>query len=83
MVTPPTQLFDMDVPIDLKFPPFFLPALFDDTVLYQSSQNPDFGNDEFEAEVADTYNFRLMLTPTTFNGPPITVTIQVVVSDAP
>ena len=68
-----TSLFTFLVPADLTFGGF----IPDDTVLYQSSQNPDFGNTDFDASVADTYNIRLVLTPTSFKGPPLKVSIQV------
>ncbi len=68
-----TLLFGLSVPIDLTFGGF-IPG---DTVLYQMSQNPDFGNTEFDSNVTGTYHFRLVLTPKTFNGPPLGVAIQV------
>ena len=73
-----TTLFNLPLPLDLKFGGIFPPA---DTVLYQSSQNPIFGNLPFNALAPGTYNFTLVLTPKTFNGPPLKVTIQVNVTD--
>ena len=70
-------LFGFPVPVDLTFGG----VIPDDTVLYQSSQNPDFGNSEFDAGVEGTYNFRMVLTPVTFGGPPISVAIQVIVTN--
>ena len=68
-----TSLFTFAVPADLTFGGF----IPDDTILYQSSQNPDFGNTDFDASLAGTYNIRLVLTPTSFKGPPLSVSIQV------
>lgn len=47
-----------------------------DTVC-QQSWNPAFGNTDFDLTVPDTYNLRLVLTPTTFSGPSVAVAIQV------
>jgi len=71
-----TDLFVGPVPIDLTFGGL-VPG---NTVLYQASQNPVFGNDQFDPSVPGTYQFVLTLTPKTFNGPPLQVTIQVNVS---
>ena len=49
--------------------------------LCQQSWNPGFGNNDYDPDVEGTYNLRLVLTPETFNGSPIAVTIQVNVSD--
>ena len=68
-----TFLFIGPVPIDLTFGGL-VPG---NAVLYQSSQNPLFGNGEFNPFVAGTYEFVLTLTPKTFNGPPLQVTILV------
>jgi hypothetical protein len=68
-----TTLFGLPLPLDLTFGGF-VPG---NTILYQSSQNPDFGNTEFDAGVPGAYAFTLVLTPTSFNGPPISVSIQV------
>jgi len=68
-----TSLFTFPVPVDLTFGGL----VPDDTILFQSSQNPDFGNTEFDASVPGTYNIRLVLTPTSFKGPPLNVSIQV------
>jgi hypothetical protein len=46
-------------------------------VLYQSSQNASFGNNDFNPSVPGVYNFRLVLTPKTFNGPDLAVAIIV------
>jgi hypothetical protein len=70
-----STLFGFTVPLDLTFGG----SIPGDTVLYQSSQNPSFGNTEFDPLVPGTYTFRLVLTPVTFNGPALTVEIQVVV----
>ena len=70
-------LFGFPLPLDLTFGGL-LPS---ETVLYQSSQNPKFGNSPFDATAEDTYNFRLVLTPATFNGPPLAVAIQVNVTN--
>jgi hypothetical protein len=49
---------------------------FSDT-LCQQSWNPTFGNDDFDPTATGTYDFRLILEPATFNGPPIAVAIPV------
>ena len=72
-----TSLFTIPVPVDLTFGGF-IPG---DTVLYQSSQNPDFGNIDFNAEAELRYSIRLVLTPVTFNGPSLAVAIQVNVTN--
>lgn len=51
-----------------------------DTVC-QQSWNPTFGNNDFDAEEEGTYNLRFVLTPSTFNGPPVAVAIQVNVTN--
>lgn len=56
-------------------------STFDATSLCQQSWNPKFGNSDFDPEAERTYNLRLVLTPKTFNGPPLAVAIQVVVAD--
>lgn len=43
----------------------------------QQSWNPTFGNTDFNPNAEGVYNFRLVLTPSTFNGPPIAVVMQV------
>lgn len=53
---------------------------FTDT-LCQQSWNPGFGNDDFDPDAEDTYNLRLVLTPETFDGPPLAVAIKVNVVD--
>lgn len=68
-----SSLFTFPNPVDLTFGGF-IPG---GTVLYQSSQNPDFGNAEFNAADPGTYNFRMVLKPKTFKGPPLAVTIKV------
>ncbi len=67
------NLFGSSVPLDLTFGS----EVLDNAVLYQSSQNPGFGNGVFDPSAAKTYNLRLVLTPKTFNGPPLAVAIQV------
>lgn len=54
---------------------------FDADFLCQQSWNPTFGNSDFDPEAEDTYNLRLVLTPETFNGPPLAVAIKVNVTD--
>jgi hypothetical protein len=54
-----------------------LDALSFSSTLCQQSWNPSFGNDDFDPEAPGTYDFRLVLEPATFNGPPIAVAIQV------
>lgn len=50
---------------------------FDADSLCQQSWNPAFGNNDFDPATPATYNLRLVLTPQTFNGPPVAVAIQV------
>ena len=54
-----------------------LDALSFSSTLCQQSWNPSFGNVDFDPEAPGTYDFRLVLEPVTFNGPPIAVAIQV------
>jgi hypothetical protein len=54
---------------------------FDPDGLCQQSWNPGFGNTDFDPDEERTYNLRVVLVPWTFNGPPIAVAIQVIVSD--
>jgi hypothetical protein len=70
-------LFDFPVPIDIGVD-FMLPP---EVVLFQTSLNPKFGNAPFDANAEGTYNFTLILTPKTFNGPPIVADMSVVVMD--
>jgi hypothetical protein len=70
-----TTIFGLPVPLDLTV--FADPA----TELFQTSQNPKFGNAPFDANAPGTYHFTLTLTPKTFNGPAISVAIRVVVSN--
>jgi hypothetical protein len=72
-----TEQFGFDEPIDLTFGGVIGSGL----VLYQQSFNPVFGNTEFDPSAPGVYNLRLVLTPKTFNGPPLAVAIQVVVTD--
>lgn len=69
-------LFGFPVPVDLTFGG----AVPGDTILYQSSQNPTFGNAEFDLSDEETYSFKLVLTPATFNGPPLAAAMTVVAS---
>lgn len=70
-----STLFGFPLPLDLTFGGF----IPDDTVLYQSSQNPKFGNPSFDAAAPGTYEFTLVLTPKSFRGPPLksSITVQV------
>ena len=70
-------LFGLPVPLDLTFGGAAAPA---DTVLYQQSFNPKFGNPSFDSSDPGHYHFRLVLTPKTFHGPEIAVAIRVDVS---
>lgn len=74
-----SSLFTFPVPLDLTFGGF-IPA---DTVLYQQSLNPVFGNMEFDIDAEGTYELNLILIPKTFNGPPLIASIDVVVEDVP
>ena len=67
------SFFGFVVPVDFTFGGL-VPG---NAVLYQSSQNPAFGNVDFVPTISGTYNLRLVLTPKTFNGPPLAVSIQV------
>lgn len=58
------------------------PDTFDADSLCQQSWNPGFGNGDFDPDEEGTYSLRLLLTPETFNGPPLAVAIQVDVVDA-
>ena len=49
--------------------------------LCQQSWNPGFGNGDFDPDAEGIYNLRLVLTPSTFHGPPLAVVIRVNVSD--
>lgn len=69
------NLFGEEVPFDLTF------GQIDNAVLYQGSWNPDFGNNTFDPTVEETYYFRLLLTPKTFNGAPLAVEVKVNVTD--
>lgn len=69
-------VFGQRNPIDLTFGL----SVFDDVVLYQQSWNPGFGNDEFDPTAEGTYSLTLRLSPKA-GGPPLSVKIQVEVSD--
>lgn len=69
--------FGFPVPVDLTFGGF-VPG---NAVLYQSSFNPVFGATGFDPLAVDTYSLRLVLTPKTFNGPSLAVSIEVNVVD--
>lgn len=51
------------------------------STLCQQSWNPGFGNDDFDPTVPGTYHLRLVLTPETFDNPPLAVAIEVDVSE--
>lgn len=67
------SFFGCAFPCDLSLSPF-LPSTVE---LFQTSQNPRFGNPGFDATQEDSYSFTLTLTPKTFNGPPITARMRV------
>ena len=80
------SLYASDFPPGLGTNPVSLPmvpgvcdldALSFSSTLCQQSWNPTFGNDDFVPDAPGTYDFRLVLEPFTFNGPPIAVAIQV------
>lgn len=73
-----STLFGLPLPLDLTFGGF----IPDNTVLYQSSQNPKFGNAPFDADAPATYEFTLVLTPVSFQGPPLKSSIAVTVWDS-
>lgn len=54
---------------------------FDAASLCQQSWNPGFGNTDYDPNEERTYNLRLVLTPATFNGNPLAVTMRVIVAD--
>jgi hypothetical protein len=56
-------------------------GVIDDGILFQTSQNPRFGNPDFDATAATTYYFKLVLQPKTFKALPIKARMRVVVSD--
>ena len=66
-------LFDFPVPLDLTFGGF-IPG---NTVLYQLSQNPIFGNTVFDPNAAGTYHFNLVLRPKTFRGRRLVASMRV------
>ncbi len=70
------EIFGSKSPIDLTFGS----SVYDDVVLYQQSWNPGFGNDTFDPNEEGTYNLRLRLSPKA-GGPPLSVKIQVIVTD--
>jgi hypothetical protein len=69
-----TTLFGQPVPWDLG-------TAIPNAVLFQTSLNPKFGNAPFDATAEGTYSFTLTLTPVTFNGPPISVSMRVEVTN--
>lgn len=85
---------DYSLSLEQDFAPLFgtfsltMPLVCDatdaDGTLCQQSWNPNFfGAASFggyDASAETSYNLRLVLTPETFNGPPLAVTIEVVVS---
>lgn len=48
----------------------------------QQSWNPTFGNDDFDPNAEGVYTLRLVLTPDTFSGPSLAVSIHVTVLDS-
>lgn len=72
-----TSFFGCAFPCDLSVFPFYSSTI----ELFQTSQNPKFGNLAFDATVEDSYFFTLTLTPKTFNGPAITARMRVDVSN--
>jgi hypothetical protein len=76
-----SSLFGFNVPADLTFGFTNLTFVAPNAVLFQESFNPVFGDTGFDPQLEDTYNLSLVLTPKSFNGPPLKVSIQVVVTD--
>lgn len=72
-----TSFFGCAFPCDLSVFAFYSPTI----ELFQTSQNPRFGNPSFDATAEDSYFFTLTLTPKTFNGPAITARMRVDVSN--
>ena len=69
-------------PVELPLiPGVCAPGTFDPDSLCQQSWNPGFGNDDFNPDAEGTYHLRLVLIPYTFNGPPVSVSIEVNVTD--
>jgi len=69
-------------PVELPLiPGVCSPETFDPDSLCQQSWNPGFGNDDFDPDAEGTYHLRLLLIPYTFNGPPVSVSIEVNVTD--
>jgi hypothetical protein len=75
------SLFGLDVPADLTFGYTNAAFVAPHAVLFQESFNPVFGNTGFDPQLQDTYDLSLVLTPKSFNGPPLKVSIQVVVTN--
>ena len=71
------SLFGETGPLDLTFPETF-PGLLDGATLYQSSQNPTFGNDTFDQFAEGNYNLKLTLKPKG-KGAPLIAHIRVIV----
>lgn len=87
-----TTLEDYSLALEQDFVPAFgtfdlpMPDVCDaaSATLCQQSWNPTFGDAEsfgYDVNFPATYNLRLVLTPETFNGPPLAVAIQVNVTE--
>jgi len=70
----------------LDLSPFVAIPLFNTAspsqTLFQASQNPVFGNPGFDINAEGVYSLRLVLTPKTFNGAQLAVSIQINVTDS-
>jgi hypothetical protein len=71
-------IFGFSVPFNVA--ELYIPTA-EEVLLFQTSQNPRFGNPTFNAAAEGTYHFTLTLTPTTFNGAPIVAAMSVEVID--
>ncbi len=79
-ISPTNIIFGLPVPLDIKLFATLANGGNDSVALYQTSLNPKFGNPAFNALVPGVYTFRLVLTPKTFNGPPLAAEMSVVVT---
>ena len=73
-----TTVFGLPVPLDLGVVATVLNG-DPNVVLFQLSWNPVFGGTGFDPLVEGNYNFSLVLTPRTFNGPSLVADMDVIV----
>ncbi len=72
-------VFGFPVPLDIGAFATFANAGNPNVVLFQTSLNPVFGSTGFNPLVPGQFNFSLVLTPRTFNGPSLVADMDVVV----